>query len=486
MSRNFTTQEECYLDPLEDINPHVHMESFARLALEQIGKDHGGAAADVASAAMQVSVEIGWPSVRKLAGKLRREGAMDVAGWRFAITEMPDAYLIGITAEHADLPGGWLYTSVISPDKNSEGIEYDRQYREKRKIEGASSIDLALERLRGEARVVTPKTHPEFYLAAAECKRVSRFSACAYVRNGGTPPAYRSDWADAELEKTKATMDFASVFIPSAVLNVRPSIYLSLDLGELAARPDIPTSDCVSDIPAAIDAIGVLTLGLHAAGLTDELNDRTATLARTSYSQFGGEYSRTLASIGAATAFRHQGNAADKIGRACEDVWSIAVGADVTHGREDFARVIRMLEANGHVTGSTEYDCNDLDHFSFVERLEGAHAILWLRSQHAQYRVDFVEDHETQMPRWLTISAQYESHDDENHEFSYDHTKVSPDGDGFLARFRWDDGNERFVMNYSGQFHSRTIRSLNDILHSIRSVSCCLEQDYPYAPAPNA
>jgi hypothetical protein len=408
---------------------------------------------------------------------------LDVAGWRFASTAMPDPYAIAITAEHADLPGGWLYTCAISPDKNAAGIEDDKQYREKRRAEGASSIDLVLESLRGEARVVTPKTNPEFYLPQDECKRVSRFSACAYVRNGGTPPAYGSDWADSELEKTKATMDFTSVFIPSAVLNVSPSLYLALDLGELATNPDIPTSDCVSDIPAAIDALGVLTLGLRAAGLSDGLHERAATLARTSYSQFGGEYDRTLASIGASTAFRHQGNAAEKISRACTDVWSISVGADATHGREDFAQVIRMLEANGHVTRSSEYDCNDMDHFSFVERLEGRQAILWLRSQHAQYRVDFVEDHETGLPRWLTVSAQYEPRDDENFEFSYDQAKVSPDDDGFLARFRWDDENERFVMNYSGPFHIRTIRSLNDILHSIRSVSCCLEQDYPNAPA---
>jgi hypothetical protein len=34
-------------------------------------------------------------------------------------------------------------------------------------------------------------------------------------------------------------------------------------------------------------------------------------------------------------------------------------------------------------------------------------------------------------------------------------------------------------MNYSGPFHSRTIKNLNDVLFSVRSVSCCLERDYP-------
>jgi hypothetical protein len=487
MAKTFKTQEERTLDPLDDINPHVLMGDFERLAFEQIGRDHGEAFVKVASAAMQVNVEIGWPSIRKLAQRLRDEGPIDAAGWRFATTAMPGAHEIAITAERDDQPGGWLYTCVISADKSPAGLEDDRLYREKRKAEGASHIDIVLERLRGEAPRVTPATHPEFYLSQDECKRVSNFSACAYPHNGGMPLTYDRGYAEGSLEEIKASTKFDSAFIPSAVVNVRPSLYLTVELGELASNPDIPTSDAVSDIPAAMDAMGVLTLGLRAAGLSDELRERAASLAQTRYEQYGEEYSRTLASIGAGTAFRYQGNVADKIRQACTDVWSIAAGADATHGRDDFGQVVRMLEANGHVSRSSEYDCNDMDNFCFVERLEDRQGILWIRSQHAQYRVDFLEDHETALPRWLTISAQREPDDDEDFEFSYEHGKVSPEHEGFLARFRWDDGDERFVMNYSGPFHSRTIKNLNDVLFSVRSVSCCLEQDYPNdTSTPNA
>lgn len=490
MVKSYTTQEERNLEPLENINPHVYMEDFERLAFEFVGMDHDKAVVETANAAAQVFMECAWPSVRGLAQKLRDEGPLEIKGWRFAATTMPGAWDLGFTVERGDEPGGWLYNCGIKPEQNRDGKEDERQYREKRMAEGAKTVDFVLESLRGGPRI-TPASHPQFYLPQDDCTRVSHLSVCGYERNGGMPAIYGKSSDDGDLDSLKASADFGSNYLPARVVRVGINPYLGTDLGavlgDLARNPGIDSADTVLDIPSAAEVIDLLHLGLRAGGFSDQLRERTDGIAKSVFEQYGGEYSRTLNSIGAGTAFRHQGNIGEKLREACTDVWQIAAGADATHGLSDFVHVVRTLEAKGHTSRGSEYDCNDLDDFSFVERLDERRGILWLRNQQGQYRIDFHEDIDDGKPRWLVFSAQDEQQDVEDFEFTYDtDRKVSPDDDDFLARFRWDDEDQRFVMNYSGAFHSRTIKHMASVQFSIRSVSCCLEQDYPDAPAPNA
>lgn len=473
---------ERMLDPLAMIDVDAAMAAFEEAAFGKPGIDHSGAFFDVASAAMQVSVEIAWPTIRRFAQKLRDEGPMTVGGWRFAPTTMSDAWQIGFTADHPTKPGGWLYNCVVEADESPEGLEERHRYREKRKAEGATAAELIMESLDGER--TTRTTHPEFFLPQDECQRVSDFWVCAYASNGGYPDTYEGYGSD-DLETIKGA-DFESGYIRGAVIHVDPSWKLALDFGGARSDPDIPASSTASNPPAGFAAMDLLSGALRASGLLPMLQERAEHLSRTRYDQYGDRYRRTLYSIGAASAYRSSMIGIEHLTRALtEEVWAIAAAADATHGREDFAQAIRLLEAKGHVSTDAEYPCNDQRDFSFIERLEANRGILWVRTQHGQYRVDFTTD-EKAMPINLTVSAQHEPDDDYDFEFSYESDReVSPGDEDFLALFRWDESKGHFVSDHTGPFHIRTIKDLNNVLLTLRSVSCCLEGDYPDEPGPH-
>ena len=469
--------DEHLLPALEDIDLRRSASELIGWMHEETRRDHGIVFHDIISAAMQVSVDMSWPAIRALAQKVRDEGPVEMRGWRFAAAPLPDPWQIGLTAERDDASGGWLYNCVIHPDLNETGLEQRKEMLASMEADGVPFGEVMVKRLRAEKDLRA--TRPELFTPPDECRRVRQFWVLPYIHNGGLPEIVEDKYSHADLRGTVGQTNFNENFVAGSIVSVRPAFSLAVDLKDDANPPDIPVSSTVSDAPAALEAMELLTAALRYTGISEIAEARTTSLAGTRYSFIGEKEDMLGDSVGAAAAFRSKGLVGSLVGRSCMDLWTAAIGADFTHRRDVFARMIAMLEANGHVSRETEYDCNDLNDLTYLERRDETGGVVWMRTQNGLYRIDFEDDPLTSSPRRLVLSAQHRPVGADDFDYDRDpHAPVLPSDRGFLGRLHWHDEEERFVVNYSGAFSNRTVKDVNGILGAISTVSWSLVQDY--------
>lgn len=430
----------------------------------------------VANAAIQLTVEIAGPSIRNLARRIRDNGPMSFDGWTLASAPLRDAWHIGFTAEREGEPGGWLYNCLVQSQKSQAGIAAEEARADKMRAAGADETDIMLSQI--SLKDGDEPNSPAHFLPQDECPRLDRFVVCGYAKDGGMRPLY-DGYGTPSLSKIIGEDKFKG-YMQTGIIEARPSIYLAYGLD---SNPDIPTSYAMSDVPAGLEAMELVTKALRLSGLSSETEAKTISMADVTYAEYSSRPSnRLISALGLAEVYRQQGLFTHHLASTICEVWQVAAAADITRNRGNFSTAIKLLEAHGHASLDTEYDCNDLDDSSFVERLADDRGVLWIRTQHGQYRVDFVEEQETGTLLALTFSAQHEPEDydyEDEHEFDYETSrKVSPEDKGFLARVRWDQDAEAFVMNFSGDWNTRTIKDLNGVILAVGTVACCLEDDY--------
>jgi hypothetical protein len=475
--------DEYALAPLGTLDVRELKEDFAGAIAAEPHRDQMNNFLDVANAAIQLGVEICGTSIRSLARKLRDTGPISFDGWTLANAPLKDAWHIGFTAEREGEPGGWLYNCLVYPEQSKDGKAAEKARADEMRANGADETKILFSRL--DLKGADKVEHTEYFLIQDECPRLETFVVCGYAKDGGMRPLY-DGYGKPSLGKIIDENKFKG-YMTTGIIEADPSLYLAMDFGTSERpNPDIPTSYAMSDVPSGMEAMELVTKALRLSGLTSEIDAKAKSMVDVSYAEYSSRgVKRALSALGLAEVYRQQGLLTYHLGRTISDIWQASAAADITRERGNFATAIRLLEANSHTTADTEYDCNDLDDWSFVSRLGDDKGVLWLRTQHGQYRIDFVENQETRDLLSLTFSAQ---HDPEDYDyesevvFDYDTSrKVMPDEKGFLGRVRWDKESNSFVMNFSGDWHSRTIKDLNGVILAIGSVACCLEQDYDTA-----
>lgn len=455
------------------------------------GRDHVRNLPALTSAAALVSVELTWPAVLKLARKLRDEGPIAQAGWVFRSVDSGRHDYLAFVAEHEDQPGGWLYNSKIAMVMTPEGKEALKTADEAMRLELVEAQALLPEADRKPVNRFTTAfmddspakvaviADPANYLHQDDCDSIDKLSVCAYFRDG-MPPSY-SDLGRDTLDEVLA--DFDKSYILTRVVEARPSVHRRLGLQR---NPLMPSQRVAGDIPASIEGMRVMGLGIVAAGLAGVVDARLSELSGVRYEHVGNELEGTIDALGMSAVVRDRG----LVGRNVEDtiisLWFAAAASDAKKTSEDFNIVLRLLREHGHTTNDNEFECNDAEDYYFVQDFGDGRGILWLRTQHGQYRIDFEEDVDGGPLRTMVISAQhdpsleYGGEDIEGFEYSFDAAAaVGPGKEGFLARFVWDDENEVYHLMDAGSFSGRTIRDLNVLMRSMPSVSCCLEDQYP-------
>ena len=112
------SQENFHFPPLSEID-HV---TAAAGALTQTGVDTGFFIFDVIRQAVTLSSEMIWPAVREI-GEDLREHPLVVDGWTFRPVDFGGRWSVSFVASNPDLPGGYLFSVAIDPEKTPEASE---------------------------------------------------------------------------------------------------------------------------------------------------------------------------------------------------------------------------------------------------------------------------------------------------------------------------------------------------------------------------
>lgn len=482
---------EKLIPSMANLDLHGLFDDYTEKHLGAPGRRYADDLAYVASAAVQASVELTWPIVRKLGLHLRDVGPLVHDGWHFRAVDTGMHHSLSFVAEHEDEPGGWFYNCAISMKMTPEGEAALRAADEAMVVEFAEAqakLPVADRKpvhrfstsfMDDSPEKVAVKADPANFIHQDECPHVQKFAVCPYYRNG-MPPIY-SGYSRDGLESILKE-DYANGWVSARTVDVRPSIYLQHGINQ---KPHMPTSTVVGDIPTSLVGMKVLGFGIQAADMVADVNARIKDLSEMQYVYFGSERGGVIDALGVAAAVQDLGLVEDSVHDLAVDLWKAAAAADATHAAVDFNIVLRLLREHGHTTCDDEFECNDAEDYSFVEEIDEGRGILWLRTQHGQYRIDFIEDANGGPLRRMMISAQhdpsleYGGEDIVDFEYSLDGSHQIDSGqEGFLAVLEWDDERIAYEVTEVGSFEGRTIRDLNGVLGKIGSVSCILEGEY--------
>lgn len=458
------------LRPLKDIDGTEALERFVSGYETRFG-DADGALQQMMQTLVHVSVDMTSPGLRKLALHVM-DTPLEMAGWSLRGVDSPDRWDLTMILEKDG--SGYVINCEIEPELTEAAEELDQKF-SARKWERLDAIKDAMspeEYAKARMETIFQADDPEEQAMRADPRSWKQISECLHVREvrcaafgskDGNMPAEWSVDGFSSLEEVMKT-GFRKGYQPTQVFKVRPCY--SFDMG-WRNNPEIDISAWVANYGSALMALHVTGIFIEEAGLLDEVEKRSLERCSIQYGYIGDDQNTPIIEAGAA-AVNVTGQVTLASYMDVGQFWRQTAAIDVRSGESDYDIMIRMLRDNGHTSPDNEFQCNDADDYSWLQELEDGEGILWVRGQNGQYRVDYKRDGDDVFTA-LKVSRCAE------HEFNATEALAVTDP-GYVAAFRLEEG-----IMVPGKFPSMTmrrIRDLNNVLFTLRSVTCCLEEDY--------
>lgn len=432
--------------------------------------DAGEALSDMAKAAVHLSVDLSKHGLRELALSLRDTG-FDIDGWRFETLQLPSRLDLGFTMSKDG--SGYLVRTKLYPDMTDEAngkMEAFHRQRWQRLAEAKAEQNLEGEdyesakwkivftdRIPEEDAI---KKDPSSYKAAEDCPHVHEVLCVAFSTNG-MPPEGRSVGECPTLKEILASG--LDVYQPSKIFEIRPE--MSFDRG-WAKHPSLPPMADVRDFEAALQSLLIAGEGMRAAGLMSKVSDFASSRRNTQYEFIGDEQSSPIIEFAAASVVP-EGIVTGRTVDAMASLWHLTAALDATDALQDILSVVEILSANGHTSSAQHYDCNDWDDFCWTEKADGGEVSIWLQGQNGEYRIDLLPSEGVlDLLRLSRVSAR---------EYRGGSASAKPDA-RLICEFQ--SSPDGLMPHAFEEMTMRRIRDVNNILFSLRSVACCLEDDY--------
>lgn len=456
------------LAPIEQLDGDAAVERFVADYDPGMG-DAGDALSDMVKTMVHISVDMTSVGLRKLA-LIARENELAFAGWTLRGVEGPDRWDLPMIIERNG--AGFVINCQITPELTVDAQQKYDELRARRSMRLAAVKDSlsAQENATAKWKVrFSDKDPDEEALKAeafswkpiSECRFVEEVNCVAFGSDGGMLDKYALG-KFATLEAILAE-GFRDAYHPTLVFEASPC--QSFDRG-YKPNPEIDISTRVANFGSALFALHVAGTFFKQAGLQDEVAARAAERARLQYTYIGEE-DEAPSVIEAGAAAVPFGIVTFRSDMDLHDFWKATAAIDVRTGAQDHSDMIRLLRDHGHVSPEHEYECNADDH-SWLDQKTDNTGILWIRGQNGQYRIDYTQDDagkvtELAVARWR--------------EKEFDGEEVVNDLDPrFVASFKQEEG--RMVPSRFAIHTMRKVRDLDNVLFAMRSIPCCLAEDY--------
>jgi hypothetical protein len=444
--------------------------SLARFYDIYDGGGAGDALTGMVQAAVPLSIDLTKHALRALALDLRGSG-MDVGGWRFEGLELEHRLHVAFTM--AKEGAGYLVVVKLYPDTTEEAsAKLNAFHRQRVENLAAAKAEQGLEgadyeKAKWRFLFTDPipeedavKKDPASYKRTEDCVHVEEVLCVAFAPKGKKPEGRTVDEC-ATLKEILA--NGFKAYMPSKIFEIRPD--MGFDRG-WSKNPSLPTLADVRDFEAALVSLRIAGEGIREAGLMSKVSDFVSSRKETQYKFIGDDESAPIVEYGAA-AVVPEGIVTARTSAAVSALWQLTSALDARQAASDIVSVAGTLAANGHTSSKACYECNDADDFAWVEEVDEGPAVIWLRGQNGSYRIETsISDGDLDALRISRISRS---------SFNGGSASLSSD-EKFICEFR--AGEEGLEPSEFEEMTMRRIRDVNNVLFTLGSVACCLEEDY--------
>lgn len=473
------TSKKSYIQPTSSIDVDDSLQNYFDLRT-----GHGREAADalivLVKNAVRASSDMTWPAARALAFDLKRHGEIDIGhGLVAAPVEMDSKWNAAFRIGPMHVETGYFFNCAIRPEMTSSASAAAEVFFKRKQQSFALLKETLAPEDVGRAKYrhffvdLDPeeealKADPGSYLDPAECMKLQRFDCSAFGKVAR--PEGWDDGTPSPLEKV-IRMPFGEWHSEGVFGFSYPWDFDSED------APRMDTMDRYGDPNASLVALSMLGKAIDAAGLGDILAKRRDRFADIAYSQLelGGKYeqhdrlSRLVAEMAVGSVYEDGGCAAGRTQGLVSEFWQMSSAAEFDSSRADLEVMRSLLREHGHTHSENEMESGDMDDYAWLdEDAEGGY-VLWLRSQHGQYRIECRGDEEH-----AAISIARTG----RRAFDHSPRPILPGEPGFIISFATDPRSEKTEVVSAAQFTTRKMRDLANVLFSIRSVTCSLEMEY--------
>jgi hypothetical protein len=428
---------------------------------------HGpGAVFDIANMAVTVSCETMWPALVKLSRSLRT-GSVDYAGWRLRTEPSRRKWTTLFVLEEIGGSGGYLFSIALRPRKTDEALDRIRTATAGLELEIEAITDPELRLQKRYDSIMNPshevskiEADPSSYLPEDLSMEINQIACCAFATGGSSPAGFDDEGATPFELETAAIIGLEdSDHMPGMVFSFQPS-----NLFAIGDDPELPPGRIVGDLGSALDVLHRLGGMISHVGLAADVAERNRRLGGAAYAHFGDATRDRLLELAAGSVHRDGGLVGERSVAAVLGAWSVACGRIVSANAASLGSAIRLLHEQGHVDEESAYcEYDDLLH---VEEMSEHSGILWVSTQHHQYRADYVLDNDGILCE-LHLST------------SEGMAQVPAPGEpGFLGSYRFaSEGNGYSEMRRIGPYRGNVMRALNDLTGAVGMAREGLSED---------
>lgn len=434
---------------------------------------HGGAGealTDMVKAAVPLSIDLTKHALRALALDLRSK-SMEVGDWSFEGLELQHRLQLAFTMTKEG--AGYLVVMKLFPDTTDEAAaKLNAFHRQRVENLSAAKAEQGLEggdyekakwkflftdRIPEEDAV---RKDPSSYKSTEDCLHVEEVLCVAFAPKGKAPEGRSVDGC-ATLKEILASGFEA--YLPSKIFEIRPE--MSFDRG-WSKNPSLPALADVRDFEAALCSLRIAGAGIRAAGLMPKVSDFVSSRKDTQYTFIGDDQSSPVFEYAAASVVP-EGVVTSRTSEAVSAFWQLTAALDARQAASDIVSVAGTLAAKGHTSSKACYACNDDDDFAWIEEDHDGPTVIWLRGQNGSYRIETsIVEGDLDALRLSRISRS---------TFNGGSASLSSD-ERFICEFRaGGEGLEPFEFE---EMTMRRVRDVNNVLLTLGSVSCCLDDDY--------
>lgn len=460
--------DDILLPHFDELNGPASLTRFSDI---YDGGGAGEALSDMVKAAIPLSVDLSKHALRALALDLR-SSSMEVGDWRFEGLELQHRLHLAFTM--AKEGAGYLVVIKLFPDTTEEAAaKLNAFHRQRVDNLAAAKAEQGLEgadyeKAKWKFLFTDPipeedavKKDPASYKRTEDCLHVEEVLCVAFAPKGRAPEGRSVDEC-ATLKEILA--NGLKAYMPSKIFDLRPD--MGFDRG-WSKNPTLPTLADVRDFEAALVSLRIAGEAIRAAGLISKVSDFVSSRKETQYKFIGDEESSPTFEYAAASVVP-EGIVTDRTSEAVSAFWQLTAALDARQAASDIVSVAGTLAAKGHTSSKACYACNDDDDFAWVEEDHDGPAVIWLRGQNGSYRIETsISEGDLDALRLSRISRS---------TFNGGSASLSSD-EKFICEFRaGGEGLEPFEFE---EMTMRRIRDVNNVLLTLGSVACCLEEDYP-------
>ena len=451
--------------PAKKTEPEESMREFFEM-LSPNERDAGRYLSHLVTTMFNRSLEAAAPSMLKLGRRLSEE-PFSTRKHFFEQVTTENPWHVAFVAREELKGAGYLFVIELDKVKTPEA-----EAREQAEFAKFYSIEDPQERLRAiserligdilqEEKTLTLTSD---FLDPALVSSVDLVKVYAFADDEGNKPAAYSDTAPTLAKVLESVSE--GKWSHGTVGEFRPTKdHLELEPSDSSNR--------IMSVSGALAALNALSDGFHALGLDNEVKSRGDIVAGWSYIHFGEDKDVRLAEEAQGAVYSDSGIAGPISFDVTWEFWKNVTEVDLSARAEQIAEVIDMLKEHGFTSLDNQYECNDMDDFGHVAMDGPKTGTLWVRTQNGHYGVRFADSggHLTKLVMARVSEA----------DFGRAPLVIAQEGGGFLGSFdavqaegKWVP---RFVTSRIGRFHDRTIRNINNVLLTLESMHCCLEED---------